>query len=151
MSDQKIKTNDTVRCTTKLEHLTLDKEYKALYASDTRVTVCCDIGEDYSYPIEAFTLVPTKELSGGLVNYYLVHVKHPQRPEQAPYQAECEDIIRALNMTFDEGCEFKAIWRTAAARIGNGKPNQKAKYDAEKRVHYALASLRQLQIKEESV
>lgn len=143
MNDLKIKTNDIVRCTTKLEHLTLDKEYKALYASDTGVTVCCDIGEDYSYPIEAFTKVPTKELTGGLVNYYLVHVKHPQRPEQVPYQAECEDIIRALNMTFDEGCEFKAIWRTAAARMGNGKPNQEARYDAEKRVHYAKASLRQ--------
>lgn len=84
-------------------------------------------------------------LTGGFVNYYLVFVAHPQREEQAPYQAECEDIIRALNMTFDEGCEFKAIWRTAAARLGNGKPGQKAKYDAEKRLHYATASLRAYQ------
>ena len=84
------------------------------------------------------------KLSGGFNNYYLVQVTNPQREEQPPYQAECEDIIRSLNMTFDEGCEFKAIWRTAAARMGNGKPNQKATYDAEKRVHYAKASLRQL-------
>ena len=84
------------------------------------------------------------KLSGGFNNYYLVQVTNPQREEQPPYQAECEDIIRSLNMTFDEGCEFKAIWRTAAARMGNGKPNQKATYDAEKRVHYANASLRQL-------
>ena len=90
------------------------------------------------------------ELTGGFVNYYLVEVKHPQRVEQAPYQAECEDIIRALNMTFDEGCEFKAIWRTAAARLGNGKPGQKARYDAEERVHYAQASLRQEQQKTNS-
>ena len=83
-------------------------------------------------------------LSGGFTNYYLVQVTDPQRKEQPPYQAECEDIIRSLNMTFDEGCEFKAIWRTAAARLGNGKPGQKAIYDAEKRVHYAKASLRQL-------
>jgi len=89
------------------------------------------------------------KLTGGLVNYYLCLVKHPQRKEQPAYQAECEDIIRALDMTFDEGCEFKAIWRTAAARLGNGKPNQKALYDAEKRVHYAQASLRQLQQAEE--
>lgn len=82
------------------------------------------------------------KLTGGLTNYYLAQVTHPQRVEQTPYQAECEDIIRALNMTFDEGCEFKAIWRTAAARMGNGKPGQKALYDAEKRVHYAQASLR---------
>ena len=83
------------------------------------------------------------ELSGGFNNYYLVMVEDPQREEQKPYQAECEDIIRALNMTFDEGCEFKAIWRTAAARQGNGKLGHKAKYDAQKRVHYAKASLRQ--------
>ena len=83
---------------------------------------------------------PTK-LTGGKVNYYLVRVPHPQRENQVPYQAECEDIIRALNMTFDEGCEFKAIWRTASARLGNGKPGQTALYDAEKRVHYASASL----------
>ena len=84
------------------------------------------------------------KLSGGLNNYYLVQVEDPQRSEQEPYQAECEDIIRALKMTFDEGCEFKAIWRTAAARLGNGKPDHKAIYDAEKRVHYATACVRQL-------
>ncbi|QEM41160.1 hypothetical protein HYP85_gp063 [Pseudomonas phage Zuri] len=87
-----------------------------------------------------------KALTGGFTNYYLVKVEHPQREEQLPYQAECEDIIRALKMSFDEACEFKAIWRTAAARLGNGKPGQKALYDCEKRVHYAQASLRQEQI-----
>ncbi|MNO13144.1 hypothetical protein D3C76_27700 [compost metagenome] len=87
-----------------------------------------------------------KALTGGFTNYYLAQIPHPQREEQAPYQAECEDIIRALNMSFDEACEFKAIWRTAAARLGNGKPGQKALYDCEKRVHYAQASLRQERI-----
>ena len=81
------------------------------------------------------------KLTGGLTSYYLAQVDYPQRKEQAPYQAECEDIIRALDMTFDEGCEFKAIWRTAAARQGNGKPDHKAKYDAEKRLHYAKRDL----------
>lgn len=94
--------------------------------------------------------MPNK-LTGGLVNYYLAQIDSPQRKEQAPYQAECEDIIRALNMTFDEGCEFKAIWRTAAARLGNGKPDHKAVYDAEKRVHYASASLIQERIKAEKL
>lgn len=79
----------------------------------------------------------SKELTGGLVNYYLAPVTHPQRKEQAPYVAECEDITAALQMTPEEFCEFKAIWRTAAARLGNGKPGQKALYDAEKRLHYA--------------
>jgi hypothetical protein len=87
-------------------------------------------------------------LTGGRVNYYLVRVDNPQRKEQAPYQAECEDIIHALGMTFDEGCEFKALWRTAAARQGNGKPGRKqldqAIYDAEKRIHYGERSLRHL-------
>lgn len=84
----------------------------------------------------------TDKLTGGRNNYYLVQVKHPQREEQPAYQAECEDIIQALGLTFDEGCAFKAIWRTANARKGNGKPDQKALYDAEKLVHYANRILR---------
>jgi hypothetical protein len=90
-------------------------------------------------------------LTGGRVNYYLAQVEHPQREDQQPYQAECEDIITALGMTFDEGCLFKALWRTAAARLGNGKPGQKAKYDAEKMVHYAGRILTQLQNAENDV
>lgn len=77
------------------------------------------------------------KLSGGLNNWYVAPVKHPQRKEQEPYQAECEDIIQALGMTFDEGCAFKALWRNAAARIGNGKPGNSTLYDCEKLVHYA--------------
>lgn len=78
-----------------------------------------------------------QQLTGGRVNYYLAEVNNPQREDQPGYIAECEDIIQALGMTFDEGCLFKALWRTAAARMGNGKPGQKAIYDAEKMVHYA--------------
>lgn len=84
-----------------------------------------------------------QELTGGKVNYYLVQVEAPQREEQPPYQAECEDIIQALDMTFDEGCLFKALWRNANARKNNGKPGQSAKYDAEKMVHYAGRILKQ--------
>lgn len=84
-----------------------------------------------------------QELTGGKVNYYLVQVVAPQREEQPPYQAECEDIIQALGMTFDEGCLFKALWRNANARKNNGKPGQSAKYDAEKMVHYAGRILKQ--------
>lgn len=76
-------------------------------------------------------------LTGLRVNYYLAQVKQPQREEQKPYQAECEDIIQALGMTFDEGCLFKALWRNASARLDNGKPGQSAVYDAEKMTHYA--------------
>lgn len=85
------------------------------------------------------TAIPAEvpKLTGGLVSYYLASVAYPQREDQLPYVAECEDIIQALGMTFDEGCAFKALWRTAAARLGNGKPGQKEFYDAEKLVHYS--------------
>jgi hypothetical protein len=85
---------------------------------------------------------PKQELSGGLVNYYLIPVKHPQREDQDPYVAEVDDLIRAMNMTFAEGCELKALVRTANARLSNGKPGQDAKYDAQKRVHYASQDLK---------
>lgn len=78
------------------------------------------------------------KLTGGKVNYYLTKVPYPQREEQEPYQAECEDIIQALGLTFDEGCIFKALWRRANARKGNGKPGNKDLYDAEKILHYAV-------------
>ena len=82
------------------------------------------------------------KLSGGFNNYYLVEVKHPQRENQEPYMAECEDIIQALGMTFDEGCAFKALWRNAAARMGNGKPGNESVYDMEKLVHYGTRLLK---------
>jgi hypothetical protein len=84
-------------------------------------------------------------LTGGLVNYYLAPVHNPQRADQPAYTAECEDITEALQMTPEEFCEFKAIWRTAAARLGNGKAGTKALYDAEKRVHYAQRDVRKYQ------
>ena len=71
------------------------------------------------------------------MNYYLVQVEHPQREDQQPYQAECEDIIEALELTFDEGNIFKEIWRSANARKGNGKPGNTELRGAEKIFHYA--------------
>ena len=75
--------------------------------------------------------------SGGLNNYYLVRVEHPQRSDQQPYQAECEDIIEALELSFDEGNIFKEIWRSANARKGNGKAGNTELRGAEKILHYA--------------
>lgn len=82
------------------------------------------------------------KLSGGRVNYYLVEVPHPQRETQQPYVAECEDIIDALELTFDEANIFKELWRSANARKNNGKPGHSALYGAEKIVHYAGRILR---------
>lgn len=81
------------------------------------------------------------ENSGGRVNYYLVQVDHPQREEQPPYQAECEDIIDALGMTFDEGNIFKEVWRQAAARQGRAKEGNTELRGAQKLVHYAGRTL----------
>lgn len=87
-------------------------------------------------------MAATNTLTGGKVNYYLVQVDHPQRTEQPAYQAECEDIIEALELSFDEANIFKEIWRTANARKNNGKPGHSALYGAEKIRHYAERILR---------
>lgn len=85
---------------------------------------------------------PVPEKSGGDVNYYVVDVKQPKR--FAPYTAECEDIIEALGMTFAEGCAFKAIWRSCAARtLGKEKAGGSSVYDAEKIVYYGNRILAQ--------
>ena len=88
------------------------------------------------------------QLIGGRVNYYLVDVTHPQRENQPAYQAECEDIIEALELNPDEANIFKEIWRSANARKANGKPGHKALYGAEKMVHYAGRILRRLKRKD---
>lgn len=77
------------------------------------------------------------KLTGLRVSYYMIHVPFPERENQLPYTAECGDIIDALELTFNESCIVKAIWRSAAARLGNGKPGTTALYDAEKVKYYA--------------
>jgi len=69
-------------------------------------------------------------------NYYQVDIVRPVDPESAPYLAECADIIEALNMTFNEGEAFKALWRLAAARQGRAKAGGNPVYDADKVAHY---------------
>lgn len=92
------------------------------------------------------------EYTGKDVSYYLVRIASPKRLE--PYDAECEDIIEALGMTFAEGCAFKAIWRKCAARtLGIAKAGYKGGlYDAEKAEYYGArmvaAELRAATIKE---
>lgn len=68
-------------------------------------------------------------LTGGGVNYYTVKVKgHP---------VECNDVSDALRLTPNEFNIVKEIWRTANARLGNGKPGHTALYGAEKVAYYA--------------
>lgn len=79
------------------------------------------------------------EDSGSYCEYYQCPVTHPQNPNQAaPYIANCEDIIQALGLTFDEGCEFKSIWRRGRGRQGFVKAESTPLRDAVKAVHYAM-------------
>lgn len=78
-----------------------------------------------------------KEYTGGSVSYYSIDVNDPINESSDPYTAECEDIIEALKLTFQEGNVFKAIWRRAAARLGRSKKGyDDGLYDAEKIVFY---------------
>lgn len=80
------------------------------------------------------------KLTGGSSDYYKVEVQSPTTGP-TPYMAECNDIVEALHMTFAEGNVFKAVWRSAAARLGTGKPGTTATYDAEKVVFFGLRML----------
>jgi len=77
-----------------------------------------------------------RKLTGGSNVYYRVYVKLPTTPGITPYTAECNDIIESLEMTPAEANVFKATWRKAAARLGNGKPGNTDLYDAEKIVFF---------------
>jgi len=75
-----------------------------------------------------------EQSSGGDNDYYVANITNPKRLE--PCRVECEDVIQALGMTFGQGEAFKAIWRDAAAKLGNGKPGDTAMRNAEKVIHY---------------
>lgn len=74
-----------------------------------------------------------QEYTGGSVSYYTCSVTHPISETEDPYDAECIDIIDALQMTPNEANAFKALWRRAAARLGKSKRGYTdGLYDAEK-------------------
>lgn len=89
------------------------------------------------------------EHTGGSVNYYKVHVANPTTLPEA-YNAEANDIIESLGLTFAEGNLFKAIWRMAADRNGKKKKGNNSVYDAEKLVFFAERVLVQEKAKNES-
>lgn len=74
---------------------------------------------------------------GGLTSYYVVDVLHPQDPDSQPYQAEAEDLIEALDLSFDEGNILKELFRKANERKGLIKPGTSQKRSAEKMYHSA--------------
>lgn len=103
------------------------------------------------YYIDQATPVHTdlEEHTGGSVNYYKVHVANPTTLDK-PYDAEANDIIESLGLTFAEGNLFKAIWRMAANRNGKKKKGNNSVYDAEKLVFFAERVLVQEKARNES-
>ena len=101
--------------------------------------ITLDFAVDVVQPIGAIKTPTeaTEEHTGGSSSYYTVRITHPTTPYKLPYDAECNDIIEALNMTFAEANNFKATWRTAAARQGRKKCGNNAVYDAEKCVFFS--------------
>ena len=84
-----------------------------------------------------------KANSGEHASYYEVGITRP-KSGGAAYVAECQDIIEALQMDFNEGNAFKALWRRAAGRLGNVKKgNEDPLYDAQKIKFYGTRILEQ--------
>ena len=73
------------------------------------------------------------EYTGGSSSYYTIHIANPTTEGRPAYDAECNDIIEALDMNYAEGNAFKALWRRAAARKGMRKKGyDNGLYDSEK-------------------
>ena len=84
------------------------------------------------------------EYTGGSVSYYKISIAVPLSGN-APYVAECNDIIEALGMNYAEGNAFKAIWRMCAARTLGVKKRgyTDGLYDAEKVVFFGTRMVAQ--------
>ena len=78
-----------------------------------------------------------KEYTGGSVSYYSIDVNAPINEASDPYTAECQDIIEALKLDFNEGNVLRAIWSRAAASLRRTKKGyDDGLYDAEKILFY---------------
>lgn len=100
---------------------------------ETRINEGVWVLVDRKVSVQAVT---TEQYTGSSSNYYKVYVKHPTTLPD-PYEAECNDIIESLQMTFAEGNAFKAIWRKARARQGVKKKGyDNGVYDSEKVVFF---------------
>lgn len=75
---------------------------------------------------ELSLVTPTtpEEHTGGSSSYYDIEV--------GGSTVRCLDIIEALDMSFNEGNIFKAVWRIAAAKQGRTKKGNNMFYDSEK-------------------
>ena len=95
------------------------------------------------YKLWKSAVMAQPENSGAHAAYYELTIQRP-KSGGAAYKAECQDIIEALQMDFNEGNAFKALWRRAAGRLGNVKKgNEDPLYDAQKIKFYGTRILEQ--------
>ncbi len=103
----------------------------------------CLGGGKRTYNLWESAVMAQPENSGAHATYYCITIHRP-KSGGAAYMAECQDIIEALGMDFNEGNVFKALWRRAAARLGNVKKgNEDPLYDAQKIKFYGTRILEQ--------
>lgn len=105
--------------------------YSSLLPAEEPCFKCVD-ASNWKHPPAPGFKVEALVNSGLNGNYYEVQIDHPTKDGKEPYLAECNDITEALHMTPHEYNIFKSVWRKAAARLGNGKEDSKALYDAQK-------------------
>lgn len=126
-----------------LEHIqekeqAMDPELKAQHDADLAMLV--GKVEDITQ-IKEVNLSKPQESSGGDNDYWVVEITDPKRLE--PYKAECDDIIEAFQMSYQEGEAFKALWRNGAMRLGKGKPGDSHLRNAQKTAYYSGRMLKQ--------
>ena len=110
-----------------------DRMVSASYGDQCRLSDGMWYNTDWLKPVVS----DAEEYTGGSVSYYTVHIAKPTTEGVDPYDAECNDIIEALEMNYAEGNAFKAIWRRCAARKGKAKRGYTdGRYDAEKVVFF---------------
>ena len=101
------------------------------------------LGGATPYKLWESASVAQPENSGAHAAYYELTIQRP-KSGGAAYVVECQDIIEALKMDFNEGNAFKALWRRAAGRLGNVKKgNEDPLYDAQKIKFYGNRILAQ--------
>ena len=83
--------------------------------------------------------------SGDSCDYYKAQVDNPISIDE-PYIAECYDLIKALNLTWEEANIFKEIWRTGNARNGNGKKGNTDLRAAQKIKFFAKQNLKFIEL-----
>ena len=103
---------------------------------------CDDCGQEYWTDVDYAKGIMVEESSGGSVEYYKIHVPCPLHLQ--PYDAECGDIIEALDMPFAEANMFKELWRRNTARDGRKKSGHSSMRGAEKLV-FSAARIMQLE------